>query len=83
MVVCAKPSCEGRQVLRQLHGEEAAATESEAIEKSLNGKVISRERLSWNSLTIFALHLGDWTADRDSPAGHWDQCYLLLCDIHL
>ena len=27
---------EGRQVLRQLHGEEAAATESEAIEKSLN-----------------------------------------------
>ena len=27
---------EGRQVLRQLHGEQAAATESEAIEKSLN-----------------------------------------------
>lgn len=46
---------EGRQVLKQLHGEEAAATESEAIEKSLNEES-NIERASFLELLKPSLH---------------------------
>ena len=45
---------EGRQVLKQLHGEEAAAIESAAIEKSLNEE-INIERTSFSELLKPAL----------------------------
>ena len=46
---------EGRQVLKQLHGEETAVTESEAIEKSLNEES-NIERASFLELLKPSLH---------------------------